>query len=189
MEYPVLVGINCDHCQACKTLIQNTRIVLYPLTALQGCHPPPSTEPLLPRHPRHLFVMEKGWITTLAQECSCIHPHQCCSSATKPFFGPLWKFPGKGPWLCMYKDHVCTCRQSGMFRTLESLLTCSGFSGLLLLPLPSGMLAGTDPAASCCHFSYEEITRRSPRPVGITSALPTPAHEKSRDRGEQSSQE
>lgn len=61
MEYPVLVGINCDHCQACKTLIQNTRIVLYPLTALQGRRPPPSTEALLPEHPRHLLVMEEGW--------------------------------------------------------------------------------------------------------------------------------
>lgn len=56
----MLVGINCDHCQACKTLTQNTRIVLYPLTALQGHHPPPSTEPLLPQHPSHLFGVEEG---------------------------------------------------------------------------------------------------------------------------------
>lgn len=81
----------------------------------------------------------------------------------------------------MYKDHLCTCSQSGIFRTLNSLLMCSGFSGLLLLPLPSGMLAGRDPAAYCCHFGYEELTSRSPRLVGGTSTLPTSCHQRSRD--------
>lgn len=81
----------------------------------------------------------------------------------------------------MYKGHLCTCSQSGMFRTLDSLLTCSGFSGLLLLPLPSGMLAGTDPAACCYHLGYEELTSRTPRLVGGTSTLPIPRHQRSRD--------
>lgn len=110
-----------------------------------------------------------------------MHPHQCCSSATKPFCHPLWKFPGKGPWLCMYKDDLCMCSQSGMFRTLDSLLTCSSSSGLLLLPLPSGMLAGRHPAAHCFHFGCEELTSRCPRPEGGTSTLPTPRHQRSRD--------
>lgn len=80
----------------------------------------------------------------------------------------------------MYKGHLCTCSQSGMFRTLDSLLTCSGFSGPLLLPLPSGMPAGTDPAACCYHLGYEELTSRTPRLVGGTSTLPTP-RQRSRD--------
>lgn len=118
---------------------------------------------------------------------SCIHPHQCCSSAPKPFCDPLWKFPGKGPWFCMFKDHLCTCSHSGVFRTLDSLLRCRGSSGLLLLPLPqecwqAGILLHTAATLAMRNSSEEPVGLLDLSPLlgSGTSTLPSPHHQRSR---------
>lgn len=80
----------------------------------------------------------------------------------------------------MYKDHLCTCSQSGMFRTLDSLLTCSGFSGLLLL-LPSGMLAGMDPATCCWPLWLWGTNQKVSKAWGWHIYLTIPPHQRSRD--------
>lgn len=131
MEYPVLVGINCDHCQACKTLIQNTKIVLYPLTTLQGHRPPPSTEPLLPQHPTHLFVMEEGW--NCHRSAAVSTP---TSAAAQTFLSPFLEIPRQTPLVLHVQRssmHVQPVRAHW-----DSLLTYSSFSG------------------SCCCHSHQE---------------------------------